>query len=171
MADNLVLSNDALGFEFFDQIIPFDVSGNFPANETSAHGLSASGIIPLLVAPRPGRVVDVGWGVVTPALSASGFVSGTVDATIFINGVGSAQSTVGAINMIGSAGQSGRTFVNTSTTSTAFLNPPQLTNASAQFNAGDEVGFKFNARSVGSAAAGTAGLGLYGYVRVRYAAQ
>lgn len=169
MADNILLSNDALGYEGYDQIIPL-VGANAPQIETSAHGLSASGIIGLFQAPRAGRIVDYGYGVVQQVLSASGFLSGTVDAGVFINGT-AAVSNSGAINMFSGSAAATRVNVNASTTSTAFFNPPTINLASAAFNAGDQIGFQFNARSVGSGAAGRAGTGFYGFVRVRFSAQ
>lgn len=177
MADNLILSNDAVGYEFLEEFIEFPVAVPLPLNDASALAFSTSaGVVPVRVMGRPGRIVDFGIGVVTPAVSASGFVSGTVDATIFINGVGSALSQIPTINMFGSAGQqsgalSGRVFVNASAASTAFQIPTVINPASAQFNAGDQLGIKVNARSVGSGAATSAGTGFYGYVKVRYSAQ
>ncbi len=167
MADNIILSNDALGTEFFELRVAFQ-GANVPIIETSAHGLSASGDIGLLPAPFTGRIVNYGYAVVAAAVSASGFVSGTVDAGVFING-NAIQSASGAINMANSASgvTASRTFIDTATTSTALVNPPQLNPGSTSFNKGDMISFKFNARSVGSAAAGTAGAGFSGFVTLR----
>lgn len=177
MADNLILSNDALGYEFYEETIEFPTCVPLPLNDASALAFSTSAApAPVRVMNRPGRIIDFGFGVVNPAVSASGFVSGTIDATLTINGVGSVLSQLPTVKMYGSAGQlsgalSGRVFVNASAASTAFQIPAVINQASAQFNAGDQLGVQVNARSVGSAAAGTAGAGFYGYVKVRYSAQ
>ncbi len=167
MADDILLSSDAVGYEFDDETKWFTVQGAW--TELSAHGLSASGIVPQMLAQRSGRIIDFGMGVI-PATSASGFITGTATTHLFINGA-SIFSNAPVIAKAGSTGQHVRTFVNTSTTSTAFVNPAVLNTASATVNVGDQIGAIYDLQSVGSAAAGAAGTGYYAYVTIRYAAR
>jgi hypothetical protein len=158
-----ILSNDSTisggGVEFDDEIFTF----NF-ANETSALTGSAT-LVPIVNAKAPGVIADVWIGTVAQAVSASGFVSGTVDAQVNINSA-AVLSTLPAINMVGSAGQVVRKTTLTGGGVSAVVNL-----ASASFSAGDAISLNWNARSVGSAAAGAAGAGLYVSVRLRYKAR
>lgn len=167
MADELVISNDTVGYAWRDVQYTFAIASY---SETSAHGVSAPAILPVVTVPRNGRIVDFGIGVVARALSASGFVSGAATASLYINGV-SATSTVPVIQKATSAGQaSTRVLTNAATTSTAFLVPSVINIASANCSTGDQIGYIYNLQSGGSAAATTAGTGFYGYVTIRYAA-
>jgi hypothetical protein len=159
MASALFLSNDAAGYEFAEEIFPFAF-----ASETSVHGVSAA-VVSLPCGPmqRAGKVVDVAIGVVRPATSASGFVSGTTTVTLRINSA-AVCSTDPAIPMAGSAGQAIRVNTNVSGTGTSAV----VNQASAAFAKGDQLQFDYNCRSVGSAAAGATGLGLYASIKVRY---
>lgn len=170
--DNVILSNDAVGTEYFELSFPLVISGG---TETSTGGRSggASALVPVMQAPWAGRIVDYGYGVTQLAVSASGYVSGTTTAGIFING-NPIMSASGALNMWAastSATATARQFVNTLTTSTAQFNPPQLNNQSTGFNQGDQISFNFNQVSAGSAAAGQTTTGFYGYVKLRRTAQ
>jgi hypothetical protein len=163
MADRLFLSNDSTvsggGIESDEEVLFFSF-----ANESSA--LTGSAInVPLGIAKANGRIADVFIGVVAPAVSASGFVSGTVDATVKINSA-TALSTNPAITMAGSAGAATRKSTIAGGGTSAVVNV-----ASANFSAGDAISIDWNARSVGSAAAGAAGTGLYLGVKLRYAAR
>lgn len=157
MADELVLSNASAGYTLAARTYVF----NF-ASETSAHGVSAA-VIPLFQAAGSGRISDFQIGVVLPAVSASGFVSGTVDATLRINSV-ACLSTNPSIAMAGSAGQAARIATNVSG---ALAVSGVVNVASGAVVPGDQVQMDYNARSVGSAAAGAAGKGFYATVTFR----
>lgn len=156
MPSEIFLSNDAAGFDYSEETFHY----NF-ISETSVHGVSATRIAGRMMA-RAGKVVSVAIGVVAPALSASGFVSGTVDATLRINSA-AVCSTDPSIPMAGSAGAVGRKSTNAGGGVSAVVNP-----VSATFSKGDQLSLDYNARSVGSAAAGSAGVGFYATFRVRY---
>ena len=159
MADRIMLTNDEVGSAFAEETFFF----NF-ASETSA--LAASAVtIPLCAPPVAGQVVDVVLGVVRPALSASGFVSGTVDFDVKINSV-TCLSTKPAIAMVATSALA----VRTNTNDGAAAATKAVLNASNAFDANDQICVEYNARSVGSAAAGAAGVGLYAAIKVRYTA-
>lgn len=160
--DRIFLSNDAVGggIDFNEATFYFGF-----ASESSAAGTASATLVPLFVAPENGRIVDCFVGVVLPAVSASGFVSGTQEANVRINSV-QILSTVPAINMAGSAGQAVRKSTNAGGGVSAVVNW-----GSATFSAGDQISIDYNSRSVGSAAAGAAGKGLQVGVKVRYSAR
>ncbi len=158
MASELFLSNDAAGFAYLEETFTY----NF-VSETSVHGNSGTRFS-LGQVPRSGKIVQFEIGVVAPAVSASGFVSGTVGATLRVNSA-AVCSTDPTIDMAGSAGAAVR---KTSITSAAGIVPAAINAASAAVNKGDQLALDFNARSVGSAAAGAAGVGFYATVKVRY---
>lgn len=157
MADELVLSNDSAGFQLAARTYVFN-----SVSETSVHGVSAA-VVPLFQAQASGRISDFQIGVVLPAVSASGFVSGTVDATLRINSV-ACLSTNPSIAMAGSAGQAARAATNVSG---ALAVSGVVNVASGAVVPGDQVQMDYNARSVGSAAAGAAGKGFYATVTFR----
>lgn len=164
MADGIILSNDTTGFSYRDTKFEFAF-----VSETSVHGNSvarmALGVWPF--AATSGKIIDFGIGVVAPATSASGFVSGTVNATLRVNS-GAVCSTNPSITMATSAGQAVRVNTFASTAANQALAISAIVNAaSAQINPGDQIAMDYNAVSVGSAAAGAAGVGLYAYVLVR----
>lgn len=159
--DQLFLSNDAAGYTYDTRLIFFGF-----AQDNSAHGASTT-MTEVFMVPfgKSGEILDVMLGVELPAVSASGFVSGTIDATVRINSVNIC-STNPSINMAGSAGQASATTTfgkNAGIATSAIINV-----ASNAFNPGDFITVDMNARSVGSAAAGAAGKGLYGQIRYRY---
>ena len=161
MADRLLLSNDTdKGYYFQEEVF----SWTTPL-ETSAHGFSAVNVP--LVGPMPhnGRIVDIILGVAQPALSASGFVSGTVDANVRINSGATICTTAPAIAMAATSATCVRKATNEVTTG---VTKAVLGAGSAVFSAGDMIEVDYNARSVGSAAAGAAGNGAYIAVVVRY---
>lgn len=187
-ADELFLSNDSQGSIFVEQTYYFGT-----ATESSALAASVSGADVFMVGrpnttynsalPPFGRIVDFGIGVVVPALSASGFVSGTTDAGVYINGV-AVLSTRPSIPMTAASGaasvSAGATQYVTTNTGTSKINgitasgatvSAIINTASAAFSVGDVIAIDYNARSVGSAAAGIAGRGVYGFVTVRYGAR
>lgn len=163
MPSRIFLSNDGLpgvgGVTFDEEYFQFG-----QASETSALAGSAS-LVPLFIAKQNGVIADVVVGVALPGVSASGWVSGTVDATVRINSA-AVCSTNPAINMAGSAGQATRKSTNSGGGVSAVVNV-----ASAAFSAGDQISVDWNARSVGSAAATAAGQGFTGGVIIRYAAR
>lgn len=156
----LFLSNDANGFTYYD-----DYLWDQPLlNETSAHGASAAMRQLAGPLPRNGNIIDVGIAVAKAATSASGFVSGTVDLTLRLNSA-AVCSTVPSILMAGSAGQAIYTATNNSAGNAVSA---VVNTASSRFSAGAVLAYDYNARSVGSAAAGAAGTGFYMYAKVRY---
>ena len=156
MALNNFLSQDTVGYSFDEEIFVVSL-----ANESSALTGSATQV-PAGIAKRAGRIADVFIGVGTPAVSASGFVSGTIDAQVRINSA-AVLSTNPAITMAGSAGAAGRKATNAGGGTSAVINQ-----ASATFAKGGMISVDYNMRSVGSAAATSAGTGLYIGVVVRY---
>jgi len=158
MPSELFLSNTASGYDYNEETFTY----NF-VSETSVHGNSGTRFS-LGQVPRSGKIVQFEIGVVAPAVSASGFVSGTVGATLRVNSA-AVCSTDPTIDMAGSAGAAVR---KTSITSATGVIPAAINVASAAFNKGDDLAIDYNARSVGSAAAGAAGVGFYATVRVRY---
>lgn len=161
--DQLFLSNDAAGYTYDTRLI----FAGF-AQDNSAHGASTT-MTEVFMVPfgKSGEILDVMLGVELPAVSASGFVSGTTDVTVRINSV-AVCSTNPSINMAGSAGQASAT--NTFGKNTAIATSAVVNAASNAFVAGDYITVDMNARSVGSAAAGAAGKGLYAQIRYRYKA-
>ena len=167
MADRKFLSNDSTvsggGIQEDEEVLFYSW-----ANESSAHGAGAAcsaTLVPLGIAKANGVISNVYIGVVLPAVSASGFVSGTVDANVNINSA-AVCATGPSILMAGSAGAA----VRKNTLSGGGVSAV-LTAASAVFSAGDQISLDFNSRSVGSAAAGAAGKGFYAAVTLRYAAR
>ena len=174
MADRLYLSNDAntsaqiAGYNYHEATHTFAF-----ANESSALTGSAT-LVPLFIAPENGRIVDFYIGVVTPAVSASGFVSGNVSADVRINSAPVCSTQPQIVGPLGSAGAAGRQTTNTTFTSAAGKHSPvsAVVNVnSANFSAGDMISLDYNLVSGGSAAAGAAGKGFYAGVKVRYAAR
>ncbi len=174
MADRLFLSNDGLtsaqipGYDFHEEIRFFSL-----ANESSALASSAT-LVPVFLADKPGRIVDFWIGVVTPAVSASGFVSGNVSATVNINSAAALSTPPAIIGPVGSAGAAGRQTTNTTFTSAAGKPSPVsavVNPLSANFSAGDMISINYNLQSAGSAAATAAGTGFYAAVKLRYAAR
>lgn len=162
--DAQFLTNDSPGYAFQDKYAFFGF-----ASESSAHGASTTMTEVFMVpAGLSGTIQDVGLGVVLPAVSASGFVSGTTDVTVRINSV-AVCSTNPSIALAGSAGQAARTTT-FGVGTTAIATSAVVNAASNAFSPGDFIAVDMNARSVGSAAAGAAGKGLYGYVKYRYKA-
>lgn len=163
MATRIFLSNDSTittgGVQPDEEVFGFG-----QASETSALTGSAT-LVPLFIAKAPGVISDVFVGVALPGVSASGWVSGTVDATVRINSA-AVCSTNPSIAMAGSAGAATRKSTISGGGVSAVVNV-----ASAAFSAGDQISVDWNARSVGSAAATAAGQGFTGGVIVRYAAR
>ena len=158
MADILSLANETAGYNPEEEVYTYAF-----VQENSVHGNSGANRS-LFVAKRNGRIVDVILGTVAQGVSASGWVSGTVTADVVVNSA-AVCSTQPAIALAGSAGAVARKSTNNGGGTSAVL-----TAASANFSTGDHIAINYDARSVGSAAAGAAGTGLYVSVRVRYAA-
>lgn len=160
--DEIVLSNDAAGYRFDTKFIYQGF-----ASESSAHGASTT-LTEVFMVPNgySGEITDIQLGVVLPAVSASGFVSGTVDATLRINSVAIC-STNPSIAMAGSAGQAARTTT-MGTGTVGLITSGQVNTASASFVAGDQISVDMNARSVGSGAATAAGKGLFLAIKYRF---
>lgn len=166
MADRLQLTNDtAQGGVYFDEdTFDFAIAN---ATETSAHGASASNVPIAGPMKANGRIIGFTIGVVANALSASGFVSGSVSAQVNVNSA-NAVSTNPAITVGATSAAIGRKFsdkVGDANCQAAVLNP-----LSANFSTGDQISISYQLQSGGSAAAGAAGTGFYARVTVRYAA-
>jgi hypothetical protein len=163
MPARLFLSNDSTvsggGIEYDEELVFFGT-----ASETSAHGASALQV-GSVIAKGNGTIVDLVVGVSLPAVSASGFVSGTTLADVRINSA-VVCSTQPSIPMAGSAGAAARKCTLAGGGVSAVINAN-----SAAFSAGDMISIDWNAVSVGSAAAGAAGKGVSGYVKLRYNAR
>jgi hypothetical protein len=166
--DQTFLTNDAAGNAFFERHAFFGF-----ANESSAHGAAGITVAEVFTVPGglSGEIVDFQIGVVLPAVSASGFVSGTTTAQLRINSV-AALSTQPAIALAGSAGQAYRVATQfTSGIASSLVTSGVVNAASAAINAGDQISVDMTANSAGSAAAGAAGKGLYGVITYRYKAR
>lgn len=173
MADRLFLSNDTVGggVGYAEQTFCYPCGGTM--TEGSVHGAAnfSGAVLPMFIAKGNGRILDCFIGVVQPALSASGFVSGTVTATPRINSV-AVCSTNPVIKMVGVSSGVVRTSTNNllSAQLSAGGASAVVNVNSANFSTGDQISFDYNTFSVGSAAAGAAGSGFYIGVTVRYAA-
>lgn len=172
MASRLLLSNDTAtapqgqGIVYDDDHIYLALF----ANATSAHGTAAVSNA-LVAGPmrQNGTVVDFAIGVTGVAVSASGFVSANVSANLRINSV-SCLSTLPAL--IGPVAGSATQFVRAQTNLCSANGISGIVNAaSGAFSTGDYLTVDYVAGSAGSAAATTAGTGLWGKVTVRYNAQ
>lgn len=174
MADRIFLSNDNLtsaqvpGYQYHEEHRHWQ-----QASETSALTGSAT-LVPVFIAPANGRIVDFYIGVVTPAVSASGFVSANVSADLRINSAAVCSTQPLIKGPLGSAGAAGRQTTITTFTSAAGKPSPVsavVNVASAAFSAGDMISIDYNLQSAGSAAAGAAGTGFYAGIKVRYDAR
>ena len=166
MPDKILLSNDAVrGYGYDTKYITFPIL----ANESSAHTTSANTLIPIFTAPANGRVVDFFIDVVNVALSASGFVSGTVSADLRRNSA-TVLSTVPAIT--GPVATSALVVRQcTLGPSAANLQSAVVNQASAVFSAGDQFAINWTMQSGASAAAGASGKGFKATLVVRMAAE
>lgn len=143
---------------------------NPQVSETSAATAATSAqIVPLFIAKGPGRVKDVFVAVAQTAVSASGFVSGTVNANVRINSV-TVCSTQPAIPMAAASAASNRSRTNNSTTSLATTVSAVINQNSATFVQGDQISIDYGVTSAGSAAAGLPVTGVSVGVVVRYTA-
>lgn len=172
MPSRLLLSNDSTisggGIEYDEEILYFSF-----ANESSATGgaNASATLVPVGIAKAAGTIADVFVGTVLPPVSASGFVSGTTIVNARINSA-AVCSTTPSIAMAGSAGQAVRVATNMPANAASGLVTSAVINtASAAFSAGDQISIDWNTISVGSAAAGAAGKGLYVGVKLRYNAR
>lgn len=171
MADRLMLSNDTVTAPQGQGIVN-DIRRIFVPlllNDTSIHGTAA---VSLAAAAGPidqnGRVVDFRIGVARVAVSASGFVSGTVSANLRINSVSCLSTLPGILGPVaGSATQAVRTASNLCSAGNG--TSAVVNTASANFSAGDTFQIDWTANSAGSAAATATGTGLYAEISVRYA--
>lgn len=165
MADKIFLTNDGStgsqpqGYEYEEEVIRW----NF-ANTASVHGASA--VVGMGIARSNGRIVNFYLGVDRIAVSASGFVSADVTAQPRINSAAVLSTAAAIVGPVGSAGQAVRKNTQVGGGTSAIVNT-----ASAAFSAGDHFHLDYNALSVGSAAAGQSGLGLYAALIVRYTAR
>lgn len=172
MPSRVLLSNDSTisggGIEYDEEVLYFSF-----ANESSATGGAGASatLVPVGIAKAAGTIADVFVGVVLPPVSASGFVSGTTIVNARINSA-AVCSTTPSIAMAGSAGQAVRVATNMPANAASGLVTSAVVNAaSAAFSAGDQISIDWNTISVGSAAAGAAGKGLYVGVKLRYNAR
>lgn len=166
MADKLFLSNDAVrGYGFDVKYIPLAIL----ANESSAHATSANTLVPIWTAPANGRVVDFFIDTVQVALSASGFVSGTISADLRRNSA-SVLSTVAAIT--GPVATSALCVRQcTLGPSAANLQSAVVNGQSSLFSAGDQFAVNWTMQSGASAVPGSGGKGFKATLVVRMAAE
>jgi len=162
MADRLYLGNDSVtGYGFDVREITFPIL----ANESSTHVGSANTLQALWTAPQGGRVVDFYISVVNVALSASGFVSGTVSADLRKNSA-SVLSTVAAIT--GPVATSALVVRQcTLGPSAANIQSAVVNAASGSFAAGDQFSLNWTMQSGASAVPGSAGKGFVATMKVR----
>ncbi len=166
MADKLFLSNDATrGYGFDVKYITFPIL----ANESSAHVTSANTLVPIWTAPTNGRVVDFFIDTVNVALSASGFVSGSISADLRRNSGSVLSTTPGLAGPVATSALVVRQC--TLGPSAANLTSAVVNQASAAFSAGDQFALNWTMQSGASAAAGAAGKGFKATVVVRMAAE
>lgn len=165
MADRLFIGNDATtGYGFDEKIITFPVL----TNEASVHVASANSLIPVWTAPANGRVTDFYISVVNVALSASGFVSGTVSADLRRNSASVLSTTPGIAGPVATSALVVRQC--TLGPSAANITSAVVNAASAAFSAGDQFAINWTMQSGASAAAGAAGKGFVVSMKVRMAA-
>lgn len=171
--DRLDLTDDTVGYSYHDPEHAYHFA--LLANDASAHGFSAGNQSLLGPMPAAGRVLDFQIAA-NPAVSASGFVSGTIDALLRLNSA-NIMTTNPSITMAGSASAVFPQLVvgtnvaqSASAAGIVFLVSGVVNGASASFKQGDYISIDWNARSVGSAAPTTSGKSLRAYVVVRYTA-
>lgn len=168
MADRIFLSNDATssaqsGTENDEEVFIL----NPVVNETSALANTTVTLAQLTTAKKNGRVVEFWIGTaVGPAVSASGFVSGSLSANLRINSVSCLSTLPAIVGPATSAGAAGRKTTNAGGGVSGVVNA-----ASGVFSAGDQFAVDYVWQSAGSAAAGAAAAGFYVGMTVRYAAR
>ena len=170
LADRIQLTNDSTssggGIHADEQMFFY----NPQVNETSAATAATSAqLIPLFIAKANGRVVDAFVAVAQTAVSASGFVSGTVLGNVRVNSA-TCLTTQPSIPMAAASAASNRSRTNNSTNSLAATVSAVVNGASAAFSAGDQISIDYGVISAGSAAAGLAVTGVSVGVVVHYAA-
>jgi len=165
MPDRLFLGNDAVrGYGYDERVIVLPIL----ANESSVHVTSANTLVPVFTCPANGRIVDFYISVVNVALSASGFVSGTVSADLRKNSA-SVLSTVPAIT--GPVATSALVVRQcTLGPSAANIVSAQINQASAAVSAGDQLAINWTMQSGASAVPGSAGKGFNAVIRLRMSA-
>lgn len=172
--DEIVLTNDQFtGYDGRKSTYTFNW-----ASDVSAHGAATTSganvpIGPAFTVPLGspgGRIVDFGIFVNRPALSASGFVSGTVTGSLRINSA-TVCSTTPIINMAANSAAAIPTLANVSATSTAAVTPTVLNTNSCAWSGSAFLSFDYDTKSAGSAAAGAAGIGFRAYCVVQHFAK
>ena len=159
MADRLIASNDSTTSYTQDE----EVFIGGLANLTSVHGTTATTLQVVGAAKRNGRISDV-FLLGTPALSVSGFISGSISANVRINSV-SCLSTLPGIVMATSAGD----FLLKATNDGSNGATSAVVNTnSAALSAGDVITVDFTAQSGNSGTIASTGVGQVVAVVVRY---
>lgn len=158
----IFLSNDAgsQGGIYWDE----DVFTFAYAGTTSVHGASASNVSLAGPMKANGIIQEFIIGVTNPALSASGFVSGSISANVKINGV-SALTTLPSIAV---ATVSGAVTFKATNQNVSGVVPAVVSPTLGVFSAGNFISIDTRTETAGSAAAGAAGTGLFVTCRVRY---
>lgn len=166
MADKLFLSNDATrGYGFDVKYITLPIL----VNESSGHVTSANTLVPLFTIPANSRVVDFFIDTVQVALSASGFVSGTISADLRRNSA-SILSTVPAIT--GPVATSALCVRQcTLGPSAANIVSAVVNQNSALCSAGDQLAVNWTMQSGASAVPGSGGKGFKATVVLRMSAE
>lgn len=152
--DRILLSNDSTssggGIHQDEQEFVY----NPAVSETSAAtGATSAILVPLFIAKAPGRVTDIFVAVAQTAVSASGFVSGTVNADVRINSA-SITSTKPSIPVAAASAAQNRSRTNNSTNSLAVTVSAVINGNSSHFAQGDQISIDYGVLSGGSAAAG-----------------
>lgn len=168
--DEVILTNDQFtGYAPRQEAFSFawnsDVSAHGAANASGANVPMGPPFTMALGAPG-GRIVDFGIFVNRPALSASGFVSGSITGSLRLNSVAIC-STTPIINMVGTSAGAIPTLANVSAVSTAALTPTVLNTNSCSWSGSAFISFDYNTFSAGSAAAGAAGIGFRAFCVVQ----
>lgn len=167
-ADEFFLSNTTAGLDFNDRQFTF-FKQDSETSVIAASSTNQPGVGPM---DRNGRVIGLFIGVSRAALSASGFVSATIDADLRINSGANIMTTKPSIVMLAASATVALQRVATNYVSAHSAATAGVVNAaSGVFSAGDMLEFDYNARSVGSAVPGLTQTGIYIGVTVRFANQ
>lgn len=161
MAKRLFLSNESnTGYHYDEETFNFRFAG-----ESSAHATSAIDVCVAGPMKGTGEIVEFAIGVTRIAVSASGFISATVNAQLRINSVACLSTQPVITGPVASSGVAVRTATNAGGGTSAVVN-----SASAVFSAGDFISLDYDCKSGGSDTVGATGTGFYAAVKVRYTA-
>ena len=162
--DRFLLCNNTSNPKFDDHNILY----NPQVSETSAcNNLTSAQSVPLFIASTNGHIADCFVAVAQTAVSASGFISGYINANVRING-NSCLTTLPSIVQAAASAANSRSRTNNSLSSMATTVSAVVNASSANFSAGDCISIDYGCLSAGSAAAGQPFAGIYIGVTARY---